>query len=219
MVRATNVVGYGDPATGTLRVDTWAPTTKPGLAVTLSGTTATLRLTAPENPGNATLTGWRSPGRTGAPVTDKVVVGTVTSTTVTGLAIGTHTFTATPTYTADDTAGIRTSDSRSVVVPTKPSAPKIGTAASGASGGTRSATARWSAPSSTGGSAVTGYKVYAAKVVGGRVTKTYTSSVRPASARSYAFVLPSGTYKFRVVAVNKVGTSPSSAYSKVVTAR
>ncbi|MCZ4500341.1 MAG: hypothetical protein JWQ74_2896 [Marmoricola sp.] len=219
VVRAENVAGLGDPATGTLHVDTWAPTTKPGLSVTLSGTAATLRLTAPENPGRATLTGWTvhqvGPG---ARATDEVV-GAVTTTTVTGLAIGTHTFTVTASYAADDTAGIKASDPRSVVVPTKPSAPKIGRAASGASGGTKSATATWSAPSSSGGSAVTGYQVYAYKVVRGKASKTYTSSLRPSSARSYAYVLPAGAYKFRVVAINKVGTSPYSGYSKVVAAR
>lgn len=229
-VSAVNSSGAGTPATGSLRIDTWAPTARPGLAVTLAGTlagtTATLVITPPANPGNAILTGWTidrtDPGT--APASTSLAPE-VTTTTVTGLALGSHTFTVTPTYTADDVAGVQASLTRTVVVPTKPTtptkptAPKIGTALSGKAGGAATATARWTPPSSTGGSAVTAYKVLASLVKKGTVVKTRWSADLKPTARSYAFTLPAGTYKFRVVALNKVGTSPSSAYSKVVTAR
>jgi len=220
VVRAENASGLGEPATGTLRIDTWAPTTRPSLAVTLNGTTATLAITAADNPGNGTLTGWTlthtAPG--GTPASTELGPE-VTTTTLAALTLGNHTFTVTPAFTADEVAGVQSSLTRTVVVvaPTKPTAPRIGKAVAGKAGGTKSATARWSAPT-TGGTAITGYRLYAAKVVKGKVTKT-TVKALAGSARSSAFVLPAGTYKFRVVAINKVGTSPYSAYSAVVAAR
>lgn len=217
-ISAKNANGYGPTRAATLRVATWAPTEKPTLTVTRSGTTATLTYAAPANPGKATLTGWfidrTGPGTSAA---DKTV--TTTSTTMAGLVAGTHSFKVRPVWSADDTTGVVFSDGKSVVVTTKPSAPKIGTASSGAAGGARNATARWVAPTSAGGTAITSYKVVAYKIVGGKVARTYTSSARPAAARSYVWALPAGSYKFRVVAYNKVGASPASAYSKVVVSR
>lgn len=218
-IAAQNTTGYGPPRGTTLRVATWAPTAKPSLALSRSGTTATLAYAAPANPGKATLTGWfidrTGPGTAPA---DKTV--TTTSTTMAGLAVGTQAFTVRPIWSADDTAGVLASDSRSVVVTTKPSAPRIRAASSGASGGARTAIARWAAPTSTGGAAITRYRVVAYKIVGGgKVTRTYTSSARPASARSYTWRLPAGRYRFRVVAYNSVGASPRSAASTVATSR
>ncbi|MCX6397208.1 MAG: fibronectin type III domain-containing protein [Propionibacteriales bacterium] len=217
-IAAQNSNGFGPTRSVSLRVATWAPTTRPTLTVTRSGTTATLTYAAPANPGNATLTGWyvdrTGPGATPA---DKTV--TASSTTMTGLLAGTHMFTVRPTYFADDPTGVLTSDPKTVVVTTKPSAPKIGTAVSGAVGGTRNATVKWAAPSSNGGAGITSYKVVATKLVGGKVTATYTSSARPASARSYVWALPAGSYKFRVIAYNSVGRSPYSAYSNLVASR
>lgn len=217
-ITAKNANGYGSIRMTTLRVATWVPTSKPTLTVTRSGTTATLTYTAPANPGKATLTSWfvnrTGPGSTPA---DKTV--TTNSTTMAGLLAGTQTFTVRPNYAADDTAGVQTSDPKSIVVTTKPSAPRIGTAVSGKAGGTRTATAKWAAPLSNGGVAITSYRVVAYKFVSGRVTRTYVSKTLVGSARSFVFALPRGSFKFRIIAYNSVGASPSSAYSKLVSAR
>lgn len=103
---------------------------------------------------------------------------------------------------------------------TKPSAPKIGTATSGAKGGAKNAVIRWTAPTKNGGTPITGYKVFAYQVnAKGKIIKTRTSSARSATSRSYTWALPAGRYKFKVVAYNRIGGSPGSAYSKIVTSR
>ncbi|RZI79071.1 MAG: hypothetical protein EOO67_20925, partial [Microbacterium sp.] len=103
---------------------------------------------------------------------------------------------------------------------TKPTAAKIGTPSSGARGGARNATARWAGPASTGGTPITGYKVIAYQVnSAGKVVKIRYSGLRSAGSRSYVWALPAGRYKFKVVAYNKIGAAPGSAFSKIVTSR
>jgi hypothetical protein len=112
--------------------------------------------------------------------------------------------------------------------PTAPGAPVIGSATSGISGGGITATAAWGAPSNTGTSAITGYRVHASKLeprfdaasqaVWWVEVSTTTSAVQPASARTLSMPLPlAGTYLFRVQAINEVGVSPYSASSNRVT--
>jgi hypothetical protein len=199
---------------------TTAPTSKPSLAVTLSGTTATLHWTPPANHGGAVLNNWtvRRSGPGTQPANKVVPVSPDNSTTMSGLAVGRQTFTVTGNYSATTGAGIA-SDPKSVTVIVKPSAPRIGSASSGAKHGAKTATARWLAPTTTGGAVITGYRVVAYKIVKGRVARTFTSKFLSASTRKYNYRLGAGRFKFRVVAYNKIGGSPSSAYSKVVTSR
>ncbi|ROR90120.1 fibronectin type III domain-containing protein [Nocardioides aurantiacus] len=106
------------------------------------------------------------------------------------------------------------------VVMTRPGAPTIGYASSGASGGTVSATARWSAPKVTGGQAVRGYKVRAYKLDSrNRVVRTYTTARTAANVRTLVYRLPRGRYTFVVTAENGLGASPWSSRSRIVTAR
>ncbi len=102
---------------------------------------------------------------------------------------------------------------------TKPTAPRIGTAVSGAIGGKVNATGKWLEPTSTGGSPITSYKVQAQKLnASGAVIARVTKSAA-ASARSLVVTLSKGRYKFRVAAVNAKGTSAWSANSNIVRAR
>jgi hypothetical protein len=102
-----------------------------------------------------------------------------------------------------------------------PGSPRIGTATSGTEGGAITATATWSPPSSDHGSPITGYLVVAFHVnSAGDILDTTESAIQPASARSLTMTLPvSGTYRFKVHALNEVGQSPISAQSNKVTAR
>ncbi|MBO9523983.1 MAG: hypothetical protein J7518_20805 [Nocardioidaceae bacterium] len=103
---------------------------------------------------------------------------------------------------------------------TRPSAPRTRRASAGARGGAVTAIARWAAPASNGGAAIRGYRVRAFRVDShGRVVRGYTSALRPASARSLVWRLPKGRYRFRVLAINRVGSSRLSTYSAIVTAR
>jgi Ca2+-binding RTX toxin-like protein len=100
---------------------------------------------------------------------------------------------------------------------TVPGAPVIGNAWGGGSADTVvSATANWSAPSSDGGSAITGYQVTAIRSTGTRTTKAVGASAR---TLKFTGLVSGGLYRFEVKAVNAVGTSPASAQSNQVTAR
>jgi hypothetical protein len=101
-----------------------------------------------------------------------------------------------------------------------PSAPRIGIARSGRRGGRVTATARWYAPVSTGGTAVIGYRVRAQRIdSAGRVVKVITSRLVSSGTRGLAMRLAKGHYRFRVIAYNRAGTSPRSAASRIITAR
>jgi hypothetical protein len=101
-----------------------------------------------------------------------------------------------------------------------PLAPGIRLATSGRRGGTVTATARWAAPASAGGSAITGYRVKALLISSfGRVVKVYASRMLYPSIRAAKLRLSRGHYRFRVIAYNRVGASPASAASRIVTAR
>lgn len=214
-VAAMNAAGAGptgkNAATPT---QTWAPTAVPTVTVSNTANKLAMDWVAPANPGNATLDHWRFQ-IVGA--VDENVGTQYTGLTYTGVPYDTYTIKVTPAYTADQ--GTAPTKTISYTVSWKPNAPKIGKASSGAKGGTKSATARWSAAVNNK-SAIKTYKVYASKLSStGKVTKTYTSPALKASARSYAFKLPAGTYKFRVLATNARGSSPLSGYSAKVTAR
>ena len=106
-------------------------------------------------------------------------------------------------------------------VVTRPSAPRIGTASSGADGGTISAVARWYAPTSNGGAPITKYRVLARRLdANGHTVVTYTSAFQGPSVRKLSMTLPKkARYKFQVVAWNRIGASTYSAISNVVNAR
>lgn len=100
------------------------------------------------------------------------------------------------------------------------SAPRIRRASSGRGGGPVTATARWSAPQSTGGAAITGYRVRAEKLSrSGRVVRTARSRMLSPGAHSMTMRLPKGRYRFRVIAYNRSGASPMSTSSRAVVAR
>lgn len=129
----------------------------------------------------------------------------------------TPTVTAAPTPTATPTT---TPTATPTPVATKPGYPVIGKASSGYSGGTVSATARWAAPSSTGGAAITKYRVRAQKRDSrNRVIRTYYSGYYGSTTRALVWRLPRGRYSFAVMAWNRVGASAWSRSSSIVTAR
>jgi uncharacterized repeat protein (TIGR02543 family) len=100
-----------------------------------------------------------------------------------------------------------TSDPEVVVAATKPTAP-LNVAAT--SNGAQQSVISWSAPSSTGGSAITGYTVTASPGTGTCTTSTTSCTISS---------LTNGTaYSFTVTATNTVGTSVASSAASATTA-
>jgi hypothetical protein len=214
-VAATNSTGgTGAALTIPVRAQTFTPAQAPGLTLTASGRTMEVRWTQPANPGNAAFTTWRVTilGRN----YDTPYGDGNTGLTFSNVPTGTYSVNLQLLATADSATAV---PSVTHAITIGPGAPKIGTASSGARGGHKTAVARWSAGAANG-NVITSYKVYAYKLNShGKVVKTFTSSARSASSRSYTWALPAGRYKFRVVANTKIGASPASAYSKAVTSR
>ncbi|MCW2761809.1 MAG: hypothetical protein JWR85_2010 [Marmoricola sp.] len=102
----------------------------------------------------------------------------------------------------------------------RPPAPRIAVASSGARRGAKTAVARWYPPASTGGAAITRYRVVALRLNRhNQVIRSYGSSYLRPTVRALTVRLPRGRYVFKVVAFNRVGASPWSGASRVVKAR
>ncbi len=114
--------------------------------------------------------------------------------------------------------------STSVTPATTPSAPVNRTPTRGSNGGAKTASANWS-PGNTGGSAITGYRVYAQVMSSAANSATpvgpeQVSAILPASARSASFTFASTVnVRFQVEAINALGTSPRTARSANVVPR
>jgi titin len=106
--------------------------------------------------------------------------------------------------------GAASSASNSVTAPSVPSAPTIGSATSG--NGT--ATLTWTAPSSNGGSTVTGYKVTPYLSGSAQTAQTFTST---ATSQVITSLTNGSPYTFKVAAINGVGTGALSGASNSVT--
>jgi hypothetical protein len=199
--------------------------TAPSIAgVTVGQGSATVAFQPPSELAGTTPTGYRVRAFVAGSTTSSrsvTVAATATSATLTGLVNGTSYQVEVNVVTAAGQGPTSARSSSAAPAATVPGAPVIGTAASGTAGGAITATARWSAPASTGGSAITGYVVTATQYsTAGQVLGQSTSPMIAASARSYAMTLPAaGSYRFTVVAMNAIGTSPASAASALVTAR
>ena len=90
-------------------------------------------------------------------------------------------------------------------------------AAPGAAGGALTASVTWGAPA-TGGTAITGYRVYALRMSStGTVLSTTTPALQPAAARTLSMTLAAGSYRFQVAAVNAVGTEVKGTFNGVET--
>jgi hypothetical protein len=83
------------------------------------------------------------------------------------------------------------------------------------------AVANWDAPLDNGGAAITNYRVLAYRTAADGVTATGapTVAIVTGRTRSRSFVLPAGSYRFEVIAINSVGNSVPSDRSERVSPR
>jgi hypothetical protein len=230
-VLAYNGVGTGALSAPSNTVTPTAPTPPPPTATvpkaptigtpTRGNASALVRWTSPPNGGSAITGYWvRVVNAANAQVGAlRPATAGATSLRVTGLVNGTAVRFQVKARNAVGT-GALSAPSATITPATTPSAPRIGTATAGAAGGKITALARWSTPTSTGGSAITGYLVTAIRLNANGTTRTQTTStVQASSHRSLTMTLPAGSYRFTVRARNTAGTSPFSTRSNLVRAR
>jgi hypothetical protein len=167
------------------------------------------------------MVSWNAPLHdNGSPVTGYVVTpyvgfyplpsttfgSTATTQTVTGLTNGTQYRFRVQAVNAIGTGAFSTVTNPVVPAPTAPTAPTI---ILNATAGTQQATVSWTAPSDDGGSPITGYVV---TPYVGYIEHPSTTFSSTATTQTVTGLISGKTYRFRVRAINAVGTS---GYSKV----
>jgi len=184
-----------------------APT---GLIASGSSGVVTLSWTAPNSDGGAGITGYNvyRGTTTGGEATTPVATGiAVANFTDSGLTNGTTYFYRVAAVNSVGTSAPSNEASATPQPAIAPPTPPQNLAATGANGAVQ---LTWSAPSSNGGAAVTGYTVFRGTTPGGEASTPIASNV---TSLNYADTgLPNGTtYYYEVSAVNAAGTSLPSA--------
>ncbi len=181
-------------------------------AATAGSSQASVAFTAPGSTGGSAITSYTvtsSPGAfTGSGSSSPVVV--------TGLTPGTaYTFTV----KAENVIGLSTASSATSPSVTPYTVPTEARTVAGTSGNTTAALT-WVAPTSTGGSAITGYSVQVSTSSGGSYAAATgcTAAMTSTGLSCTATGLTNGTaYYFKVAAINLAGTGASSAASAAIT--
>jgi fibronectin type 3 domain-containing protein len=188
-----------------------APSAPQSLAATAASGSVSLTWSPPASNGGAAVTGYNiyrgtsAGGESATPIAANVAG---TGFTDTGLVNGTTYY---YTVAAVNSAGVspksnETSATPASVQATVPSAPQSLTA-KGADG---SVSLSWAAPSSNGGSPVTGYDVYRGTSPGGESATPIAANVS-ATGFTDTSAVNGTTYYYTVAAVNAAGVSPHSA--------
>ena len=199
VIQAKNQVGtspMSEPTSSVVVGLRGTPTTpsKPvAVVAAASSTKATVSWKAPTSNGGSPVTGYTA---TAAPGGRSCSTTGSLSCVVTGLTNGTAYSFAVVATTNVGTGPSATS--ASVIPKPVPDAPLGAVAVAGAT----SATVRWSAPSSNGGSAITSYKVTSSPGASTCTTATLTCTVTG--------LINGTTYSFKVTATNSAGTGPAA---------
>ncbi len=210
-VHATNTIGNSPESAPSNTVTPTTATTIPGpptnVTATAGDTQASISWSPPASNGGSPITGYTvtaSPG--GATAT--TINGSTTSATIGGLTNGTaYTFTVHATNTIGNSPESAPSNTVTPTAATTiPGAPTNVTATAGDT----QASISWTAPTSNGGSAITGYTVTASP--GGT-----TATVNGSTTTTISGLTNGTTYTFTVHATNTIGNSPESTPSNTVT--
>ena len=219
-VRATNAEGDGDwSVAGTGRTTaTSAPGAPTGLSATASGTTAiNLSWSAPGSTGGSAITGYKievSPNGTSG-WTDQVADTSSTTTTYahTGLAPGdTRHYRVSAINT--NGAGTASNVDSATTATTVPGAP---TGLTATASGTTQIDLSWTAPASTGGSAITGYKIEVSSNGGSSWTDQVANTNSTATTYAHTGLGGGTTRHYRVSAINTNGAGTASNVDSATT--
>ena len=215
-VSATNSAGTGtatSPVNATPAAAATAPGAPTGLGATPGNTQVTLSWSAPSSNGGAAITGYRvewklSTASTWPTTSANRATSTTTSHTFTGLTNGTaYNFRVSATNSAGTGTATNAVNATPAAAATAPGAPT----GLGATPGNTQVTLSWSAPSSNGGAAITGYRVEW-KLSTASTWPTTSANRATSTTTSHTFTgLTNGTaYNFRVSATNSAGTGTAT---------
>lgn len=192
-VSATNVVGEGPKSAGTSAVPSTVPNPPTALSPTAGNVSVALSWTAPANDGSSPITSYNV-YRNGTLLAS--TGGVNTTFTVNSLANGVlYTFNVTAVNANGESAKSNTVTSTPLGVPFPP-------ASLSPTPGNASVALSWSAPSNTGGSAITNYKIYR--------NGTLLATIGTNTTFTANSLLNGVSYSFTVTAVNAVGESAVS---------
>ena len=210
---------------GHQRVGTSSPSSRSNAVTIPDVPSASTNVSATTNANGSITVSWTDPANNGSPITQYGITpspacpgcsytsltgATLTSATVSGLTQGTsYNFTVTATNAIG--TGSASTASNTVTAPSVPGVPTGVTA----SAGNGLASVSWTAPASTGGSAITGYVV--TPYLNGTTAQTAQTFVSTATTESVTGLTNGTAYTFKVAAKNGVGTGSQSTASASVT--
>jgi fibronectin type 3 domain-containing protein len=209
--RVTALNSVGESATSNeVAATPSAPATAPS-APSLSSATpgngsVALAWSAPSSNGGSAITAYRVyRGTSSGGEILLASLGNVTSWSDSGVTNGTTYYYK---VSALNSAGESVASNERSATPTAPAtAPGAPTLTGASAGKPRGVALTWNAPTSNGGSAITGYRVYRGTASGGETLLTTLGNV---TSWTDASALSGTTYYYKVTAVNAVGESPRS---------
>ena len=211
---AVNAIGEG-PTSNELSATTAAPITVPDpptlTAASPGNATVSLTWTPPGSNGSNAITGYKVyRSTTSGTETLLTTIGTVTSFTDTGLTNGNAYYYK---VSAVNAAGESSLSNELRAGPaTVPSAAILDSATAG----TASVALAWSKPASSGGSSITGYRIYRSSTSGAETLLTTLAST--ATTYTDSGLASGSTYYYKVAAVNAKGTGALSNEKSAITA-
>jgi titin len=221
-VRATNAMGAGEFSTYSEAVVPALPPlrTAPGptdVTATAGDASAVVAWTPPTDDGGADITGYEVQAYdlvTFDPVGPARAVSEGTEVTMTGLTNGTPYWFRVRAVNPVGTGAW--SDGSNPVTPMVPVTAPHAPAIRAATAGSGVAVVRWTAPADDGGAAITGYQVQVVNAATGATVGAVRRAAADAAQLTVTGLTNGTMYRFRVRAVNEIGSGTYSATSAAV---